>query len=139
VSQERRVVIVVNRKLEVGRLLNVVGHLVLGLGGGVPDREVLALQEYRDADGGVHPDLSHHPVIVLKADNSNKLRTLRAALQQQGIRAVDFVHTMADGGTPAQLAATAATPEAQLEYFGVAFLGDRAELEPLTRKFSLFT
>ncbi len=46
---------------------------------------------------------------------------------------------MADDGTPAQLAATAQTPAAELEYFGIAFLGDRRELEPLTRKFSLFT
>lgn len=137
-AAEKRIVVVLNRKIELGRLLNVLGHLVAGLAGGLPDRGELDLRQYVDASGDTHPDIGYHPVIVLRADNSNKLRTLREQLRGNGIRVVDFVHTMAEGGTPAQLARTRETPADALEYYGIAFMGERAELEPYTRKFSLF-
>lgn len=138
VSEDRRLVVVLNRKVEYARLLNVLGHLVAGLAGGLPDRSELDLQDYVDGDGDIHPDIGYHPVIVLRADNSNKLRTLRGQLRAEGIRVVDFVHTMTEGGTPEQLARTRQTPAEELEYFGIAFIGPRAALEPFTRKFSLF-
>jgi hypothetical protein len=137
-AEDRRLVVVLNRKVEHGRLLNVLGHLVAGLAGGLPDRAELDLQRYVDADGDTHPDISYHPVVVLRADSSNKLRTLREQLRAHGIRVVDFVHTMTEGGTPAQLSRTRSTPAGELEYFGIAFFGARTELEPFTRKFSLF-
>ncbi|MFG1673932.1 DUF2000 domain-containing protein [Micromonospora sp. NPDC049282] len=139
-SQEAgiRTVIVLNRKLDVGRLLNVAGHLAVGLAAGAPDHRLFDLQTYRDADGDTHPDISAHPVIILKADNSNRIARLRVELSEAGVRSVDFVNTMADGGTARQLLDTAATAAADLEYYGIAFIGERAILDPLTKRFSLF-
>lgn len=76
-----RIVAVLNKKVEFGPLLNVLGHLMTGLAGGIPDRTGLDLQQYFDGDGDIHPDISCHPVIVLRADRSNQLRALRARLR----------------------------------------------------------
>jgi hypothetical protein len=128
-----RIVAVLNKKVEFGPLLNVLGHLMTGLAGGIPDRTGLDLQQYFDGDGDIHPDISCHPVIVLRADRSNQLRALRARLRDVNIRVVDFVHTMTEGGTATQLARTQETPAAELEYLGIAFMGDRATLDSFTR------
>ena len=43
-----RFVVVLNRKVEPGRLMNALGHMAAGLAGGHPDREQLCLLQYRN-------------------------------------------------------------------------------------------
>ncbi|WP_431043450.1 DUF2000 domain-containing protein [Streptomyces sp. P1-3] len=136
-EHDLRTVIVLNKKLDPGRMLNVTGHLMLALATGMPEADRLRPRTYVDADGGIHPAISHHPVIVLQAKNSNALRTLRANLREKGIFCTDFTHTMADGGTEVQMETTRTSPEAELEYYGVCCFGSRAQLDAMTRKFSL--
>lgn len=138
-SPEYRTVVALNKKHEVGRLLNSLGHVVLGLGGNAIARDDLKIQEYQDADGVAYPNISYHPVIVLKADNGNHLRRFRDELEQYELPMSSFVHTMFEGGTPAQLAATAQTPSADLDYVAVATFGSADVLRPLTKRFRLFT
>ncbi len=131
-------VCVISKKIETGRALNALGHMTAGLVALYEDKTPLRFQDYVDADGGTHPSISDNGFIVLKADNSNKIRTLRTALLEKGIPFTDFTSTMVEGTYAEQHDRTKATPEAELEYFGICFFMNAAESRELTKKFSLY-
>ncbi|MCM6774316.1 DUF2000 domain-containing protein [Nocardia sp. CDC159] len=136
-NEDMRTIAVLNRKYGAGQLLNALGHIALGAGAGFADR--LELERYEDGDGTIHPHISRHPFIVLRADNGNKIRRLRQELVARDIPFVDFVDTMFQGGSDVQKAATRATSEAELDYVGICFVAMGSAVSDLTRKFSLFT
>ncbi|UTM59521.1 DUF2000 domain-containing protein [Photobacterium sp. CCB-ST2H9] len=136
-ENQKRFVVVLNKKLELGRTLNVLGHISVGLSAQL-EQGMAHYVDYTDKDGQVHPSLSHYPFIVLKADNSNKIRNVREAALAKGVTFTDFTHTMTDGGSLHQQAVTAETAEADLEYMGIGLFGDAEMLKEMTRKFSLY-
>lgn len=134
----KRFVALLNKKVDIGPLLNALGHMMAGLVGQVEDRSQLCLLQYIDKDGGKHPSISHYPVIVLKADNSNQIRKVRCEVIARGLLYADFTSTMTLGTSARQLEATLQSPEAELEYLGLCMFGDTEVLRELTGKFSLF-
>lgn len=137
-EQSRRFIAILNKKVEPGKLMNALGHMTAGLAGGYEKRDELCLLRYEDKDGGAHPNISHYPFIVLQADNGNQIRTVRAEALQRGIPFTDFTATMTVGSSAEQQERTRATPEAELEYYGICLFGDSATLREFTKKFSLF-
>lgn len=133
-----RFVAVLNKKAELGRLLNALGHMTAGLVGAHTDKIDFCFLEYKDAGGGTHPSISHFPFIVLKADNSNQIRTLRNELIARELPFNDFTSTMTVGTSEEQQEATRCTPEAELEYFGICTFAETETLKALTKKFQLF-
>jgi hypothetical protein len=131
-------VAVLNKKIPIGNIMNALGHMTAGLAGSYSDIKDLAFDDYRDQDGGKHPSISDNPFIVLQADNSNKLRTLRQSLIGEGIHFTDFTSTMVEGTAAEQRERTLKTPEAELEYYGVVMFGKTEQLNHLTKKFSLW-
>jgi len=137
-ESSKKFVAVLNKKTEPGRLMNALGHMAAGLAGGYDKSEEMNFLQYKDKDGGAHPNISHFPFIVLKAENSNQIRTVRKEAIARNIPYTDFTSTMIVGTSEGQLAATADATEAELEYFGVCMFGDSEELKEFTKKFSLF-
>ena len=137
-ENSKRFVAVLNEKIEIGKLLNALGHMSAGLAAKYPDMEQLYFLEYRDKDGGAHPGISHFPFIVLKAENSNQIRKVRQEAINRKIAFSDFTKTMTVGSSAEQLQATSRTPESELEYYGVCLFGDTEILREFTKKFSLF-
>lgn len=137
-ENSKRFIAILNKKGEIGRLLNALGHMTAGLAGGAGEPSNMCFLQYNDKDGGTHPNISHFPFIVLKADNSNQIRTVRSEALKRGIIFTDFTSTMTIGTSQAQQDKTAETPEAELEYFGVCLFGSTEELKEFTGKFSLF-
>ncbi len=133
----KKLVAVLNKNIETGRAVNALAHMSLGLGASVEKKEELRLQNYTDADGGKHPQISDIPFIVLKA-SSNKIRKLRQEALERGFTFTDFTHTMLDKTYVEQHEKTKRTKEEDLEYFGVCIFGDWQELSELTKKFSLY-
>jgi len=131
-------VAVLNKKVPVGNLMNALGHITAGLASSYPDQAAMRFDNYADADGNVHADISDNPFIVLQADNSNKIRTLRQAFADAGLPFVDFTSTMTEGTYAEQQERTKATPEAELEYWGIVTFGEIEKLNTLTKKFSLW-
>jgi hypothetical protein len=131
-------VAVLNKKIETGKLMNALGHMAAGLGSSCPDKEAMRLDSYIDKDGGAHPNISDNPFIILAADNSNKIRTLRNELRQRNIPFTDFTNTMTVGTFAEQKQRTNETPELELEYYGICFFGEKEILSELTKKFSLW-
>jgi hypothetical protein len=137
-ENSRRFVAVLNERIEAGRLMNALGHMSAGLSGMLQGRVDLSFLQYQDASGGIHPHISHFPFIVLKAENSNQIRKVRAEALAQGIPFTDFVHTMILGSSAAQLDGTAAKKEEELEYFGICMFGETDVLKKITKRFSLY-
>jgi hypothetical protein len=134
-----RFVAVLNKKCENGRLFNVLGHITAGLVGlHTENARELNFTQYNDKDGNIHHSISDNPFIVLKADNGNKIRTLRNQLLDKNIKFTDFTNTMIDGSAETQHSRTMETLEQDLDYYGICFFTDFDIAKELTKKFSLF-
>jgi hypothetical protein len=96
-SQSYKFVVLLNKKLEPGVVLNATAHMVASLitKAGVSEKENMKFLDYMDADGQVHP-VSGLSLIVLRADNSNKIRTARQRAVEDNILHVDFTESMTD-------------------------------------------
>jgi len=137
-ENSKRFVAVLNKKIELGKLMNALGHLTVGLVVCNDKQDDFYFLEYEDNDGKKHLGASHFPFIVLKADNSNKIRVVRNEAIKRNIPFTDFTSTMSIGTTEEQMQATKKTAEADLEYFGICLFGTTQELKEITDKFSLF-
>lgn len=131
-----KLVAVMNEKIEAGVIMNALAHMCIGFGADI-GKEPLRLTNYLDSDGGSHPNISEMPFMILKT-NSNKLRALRLAALEAGIRCVDFTDTMTIGTYLEQIGRTKQTKETDLIYYGVILFGDWEKVSELTRKFSLW-
>ncbi|MFH0273818.1 DUF2000 domain-containing protein [Vibrio jasicida] len=136
-EKQKRFVAVISKKVEVGRAVNVLGHLSVSLANQLSDDDAV-YTDYHDLDGNLHPNISHYPFIVLRADNSNKIRKLRQEALDKSIPFSDFTHTMVEGGSEIQQQTTKNTSEAELEYLGICLFGETETLRELTKKFSLY-
>lgn len=133
---ENKLVAVMNEKIEPGVIMNALAHMCVGFGSEI-GKESLRLTNYIDGDKGNHPSISEMPFMILKA-NSNKIRALRQAAQQAGIKFVDFTDTMTIGSYVEQLERTKQVKEADLIYYGIVLFGSWDKVSELTRKFSLW-
>jgi hypothetical protein len=133
-----RFIAVLNKKIETGLLMNALGHMTAGLACANSNKADMCFLEYTDKDGNIHPNISHFPFIVLKAENSNQIRTVRNEAIKRQIIFTDFTSTMTVGTSEDQVNATAKTTENELEYYGVCLFGKTSELREFTKKFSLF-
>ena len=130
-------VAVLNKKIPAGQVMNALAHATAGLAGSYPTPTEMRLDDYTDKDGNKHAHISDNPFIILQADNSNQLRTLRNNLIEQDVYFTDFTSTMTVGTYAEQQERTAETSEAELEYWAVVMFGEIEKLNGLTKKFSL--
>ena len=137
-ENSHRFLAVLNKRVEIGKLMNALGHMTAGLTGQVGNPSKMYFLEYKDKDGSVHPGISHFPFIVLAAENSNQIRTARNEAIKRGVALTDFTSTMTIGTSEEQVNATASTQESDLEYWGICLFGPTDELRQFTKKFSLF-
>ena len=133
----KKLVAVMNEKVEIGKVMNSLAHMSLGLGASIENKEELRFTNYKDLDGGNHDKISEMPFIILKA-NSNKIRTLRKACIDNNIIFADYANTMIEGTYEDQIKRTSEAKEESLEYYGIVLFGDWALVSELTRKFSLW-
>lgn len=118
--------------------MNALAHATAGLVAKYPAMDEMRFQDFVDADGGVHPNISDNSFIILRADNANKLRALRRQCIENDIAFTDFTSSMTAGTYAEQHTRTRAIPEAELEYYAVVLFGDAAKLQEITKKYSLW-
>lgn len=138
VPTTHKFVAVLNKKVPVANLMNALAHATAGFAASYPDPKEMRFDNYEDADGNVHHNISDNPFIILRADNSNKIRTLRQALADAGLHYVDFTDTMTVGTYAEQQERTKTTHETELEYWGIVTFGETEKINALTKKFSLW-
>ena len=129
---------VLNKKIPVNLLMNALGHMAAGLVASYKEISLMRFDSYFDKDGNDHKSISDNPFIILQADNSNQIRTLRINLKQNYIHFVDFTSTMTIGTYFEQQQRTKDTLELELDYYGICFFGEINKINELTRKFSLW-
>jgi hypothetical protein len=83
--------------------------------------------------------ISLYPFIILKAKNSNQLKTVHESASHQGMLHNIFTESMLGNSASEQVNATKNTKSDDLNYFGITLFGDSQKLTELTRKFSLFS
>lgn len=132
---KNKLVAVLNKKIETGKLMNALAHMCIGLGSAINKSE-LRLTEYKDANDGIHPLISEIPFIIL-AENSNKIRKLRSEAIEKNIIFNDFTDTMTVGTYVEQIEKTKTVKEEELIYYGIVLFGDWNIVTDLTKKFSL--
>lgn len=65
-ENSKRFIAILNKKIKTGRAMNALGHMTAGLAGGSNKAEGMCFLQYKDQNGGTHPNISHFPFIVLK-------------------------------------------------------------------------
>ncbi len=133
---KNKLVAVLNKSIEPGKLMNALAHMSIGLGSSI-GKEELRLTDYRDSEGGSHPFISEIPFIIL-SENSNKIRKLRNDAIAGNFIFNDFTDTMTIGTYKEQIERTMQVKEENLIYYGIVLFGDWDKLTELTRKFSLW-
>lgn len=133
---QNKLVAVLNRKIEPGKLMNALAHMCIGLGSAI-GKNPLRLADYQDADGNSHPHVSEIPFIILSV-NLNKIRKLRQEAIEHNIIFNDFTDTMTIGTYQEQIERTKQVKEEDLIYFGIVLFGDWDKVTELIRKFSLW-
>jgi hypothetical protein len=93
---------------------------------------------YFDAEGNEYPNISQYPFIVLKG-NGSKIKQFRRDLLDRKIPYSCFLDTMISGGSDVQVAATKEKHGEELEILAIVTFGERDALDPLTKKFSVWT
>ena len=136
---DHKIVVVLNKKVDSGAILNAAAHMSAALVARASDedRKKMMVVEYTDADGGTHP-VSALSLVVLRADNSNKIRRARNAAIETGILLVDFTESMTKGTYVEQMERTKQIAEENLEYWGICLFGRSEDIDPITGKFSLW-
>jgi hypothetical protein len=117
--------------------MNALAHVTAGLAAHLGE-EVGYLDYDNDADK-FSAKIAKPPFIILKAKNSNQLATLRSAAADIGIPYNVFISAMIGRSAEEQLNQTKAAAGSSLDYWAVALFGDAEKLQPLTKKFSLFS
>lgn len=131
---------VLNKKVDIGKIMNALAHATLGLAATASPEELEAMGfvDYIDKDGNNHRSLSKNSYVILRAENGNQIRTARKQAAEKGIHFIDFAHTMQEGTYLEQLEKTKETPEAELEYYALIMFGPIEEVSVITKKFQLW-
>jgi hypothetical protein len=134
---ENKLVVIVNGQIAPGLAMMAISHAMLGFGAGVTDGKEVRLNEYLDADGNAHRNISEMPIVVLKAD-SGQIRALRKSAIERGIRHVDFCETMSIGTYEEEYALTKTKREEELIYWALVLFGPWNTVKEMTRKPQLY-
>ncbi len=131
---------VLNKKAEIGKVLNALAHISIGLAASATPDQVadMSFIEYQDKDGLLYPHLSKNSYVILRADNANQIRTLRQTALQKGVHCVAITEEMQNGTYEEQLNNIQKLGEAELNYIGICLFGSIQEISELTRKFQLW-
>jgi hypothetical protein len=138
-NNESKFIAVLNSKIETPKLMNALGHITAGLVAKTDSpSEMEFLQYHFKADWSLPAFLSFYPFIILKAKNSNQLKTLHQVASEKAILHNVFTDSMLADSAKTQMEQTKITKPEDLTYFGVVLFGKSDDLATLTRKFSLF-
>ena len=133
-------VIVLNEKSPVGKLLSATGQLAMSLHRNATKEQQtnMSFIPFFDPNNISLITVSTCSFVVLKG-NANQLFSLHAKATEQGLLSSIFTSTMSFNGIEEDLIQkTANTPLDQTEPYGVGLFGRIEELNPLTKKFSVF-
>jgi hypothetical protein len=131
---------ILNKKVDPGKVMNALAHMSLGLvAGATPEEKIdMGFFDYIDADGNAHKDLSKNSYVILRADNSNQIRSARQLAIEKGVHYIDFTDSMQDGTYLEQIERIKQIYEPELNYVGLCLFGPIEKVSEITKKFGLW-
>ena len=139
-ENNKKFIAVLNKKQPLGQLLNALGHTTAGLVERIQQVEPGAADflEYPNTQDGFEALISRYPFIVLQSKNGNQIANLRKQAVDASIPHNVFVSAMIGASAEDQLRATEEASGEGLDYMVAVLFGEAEQLDPLTKKFSLF-
>ena len=135
-DNQKKLYIIVNRNMDASLLMNATGHIAAGI---MQKAEDGVFQDYSNDASGLQAYLSHYPVVILQAKNSNQLSTAVQKCKNAGLTYNFFTTTMLGQSTEQQVDDTkVASPDA-LEFFAIAIYGDTEILSQRNSQFKIKT
>lgn len=135
--REKKIVAVINEKLDFGVALNVLGHLSVSIGYNAENH--MGRRVLTDGSGIEHLGISRYPFIITKSNPSKIRKAIEAARNIEGILVADYPQQMLDTGHDDELAESLKkTAESDLSYLGAVFYGKSDAVNLVTKKFSLY-
>lgn len=132
-------VVILNKKLEMGTVLNASAHIALGLRNRATSEAIKNMQflDFIDNNQELHPSISALSLIVLRG-TSSEIRKARKIAIDYDVLFTDFTSTMTGDTYVEQLERTKETAEADLQYYGLGLFGKKSILDKFTNKLSLW-
>jgi hypothetical protein len=133
-------VVVLNEKSSTGKLLSAAGQIAMSLySNGTEDQKTsMSFVPFLNPSGNNLITVSTCSFVVLKG-TASQLFTLYTKAAEQNLLSAIFTSTMSFNGIEENLIhKTASTPLDQTEPYGVGLFGLIEEINPLTKKFSVF-
>ena len=135
-NNEYKIYVIVNNKYEPAVILNASCHLIAGLVYQIQDK--IPFHVYQNKDGKVAANISHYPIVVLKAKNNNQLLNVIHASVENSINYNFFTDTMISSSAEEQISQTYQTSIDDIEFIGVAIFGETKLLNQFTKKYKAF-
>ncbi len=138
-NDKYKFVAIVNEKIEIGKALNAIAHMGLGLVNIADEdtKEKMSFIDFPDKDEESHKSISGLSLIVLGGKN-NEIKKARRKFKEEGILFVDFIETMTGDTYAEQLVKTKEINTEEHNYFGLLAFGEIDKINPITKRLSLY-
>ena len=136
-SFEKKLVAIVNEKIEVGVAMNALAHASLALGAKLGEKECF-LTHYVDKEQKCNWPLSGMPFIILKG-TSGEIKKAILQAKQENILQIAFTDTMTlCASYEEQIFNTAQKTVDEFVYYAGVLYGDFEKVKTITKRLSLF-
>ena len=120
-------------------MMNVVGHLAIGLGAN-KDNELMGRDFLIDASGRAHKGVARYGLIIKKGKSAIIREVVQNAREEREVIMLDFPREMLETAHDDELHAELLKKEEKdLEYLGVILYGPAQTVNTLTKDFPLFS
>ncbi|HVX92695.1 MAG TPA: amino acid--tRNA ligase-related protein, partial [Candidatus Dojkabacteria bacterium] len=134
----KRIVTVLNERVEDWQLLNTVGHLSAYLGNRVEKGKIISRDTFVTKDGIDIPANSQYPIVALSTNSKELLKLMQKVLKTDNIEYLVYTNEMVKYTDDKKLAKALSDVESsKLEILGIGIFGDNDTVKKLTGKFSL--
>lgn len=135
--KEKKVVVILDSKLEMGIAFNVISHLALSIG--YHAKNHMGRDCYKDKSGINHAGICKYPIIITKVKSSKLRAAIQLARDNQDIILSDYPQEMLSTGHDNELASSLLNiDEAEIKYYGAIIFGKTRDVDAITGRFTLW-